>query len=876
MPDKESTMKWKVDISQLKSGMQDAKRSISLANAEFKAATAGLDKWQDSITGVEAKIKQLNATSQSQDKILNDLKQQYEIVARELGATSPEAEKLAIQIKNQEAACTRTKAQIEQYNSRLEELKSSSVDSRNAAEKLTDKIAEQETKLKKLKTQYAAAVLEYGKNSTEAKGLAKEIKSLSGELSENKSKMSAAEKAADQFDKTVDNAGKSADKAAKGGFTVLKGALANLVSQGITLAVKGLKDLTSEIGNLVKEGAAYSDTINTQSVVTGIAVDKLQEYYYMTDLVDVSVDTLTGSMSKLTRNMSTARKGSGDAYEAFKKLKVPIEDVNGNLRDNEDVFNDVITALGGIENETERDALAMAIFGKSAQELNPLIAAGGERIAELTKEAHEMGAVLSEESMTALNDVQDSLDRMGQSTSAVKRQFAAAAAPIVKEFLNPLTKAVTALPDAFRSGDYSVIITLVIGALMGLFTQATGYLPKFAEIGLGVLTQILLSLMQNAPQLVSVGFLLIQSLLSGLSSGIPQILAAIPSMLTEVIGTLTGEGLPMLLQSGIGFIMAILDGIKLMLPALLAQLPVIIEMICGFLIDSLPLVLDAGLQLLMSIVSAIPIFLQSLQPALPKIINTITSVLIQSTPILLKAAIQLLMAIIDAFPTILRILLVQTPEIVNTICTSLLDNLPLLIQAAVQLFFGILEAIPQVCIELGRQLPTIISAIVEGLGAGWSSIKDAGVNLISGLWEGISGSYSWIKEKITGWVGNVVDFMKDLFGIHSPSTLMANEIGRFLPGGIVKGNDSAMPQAKRDLQKSVNSMVAGLKADLDFPIDVTPKNPRSGGVGSAGMVRSQNITFNQYNNSPKALDRLTVYRQTNSLLFSAKVRLADV
>ena len=117
MADNESTMKWKVDISELKSAMQDAKRSISLANAEFKTATAGMDKWSKSTTGVEAKIKQLNQTSEQQKIILNNLESQYKIVAAEMGEDSSEAQRLKVQIENQRAAIAKTEAGIDKYNS---------------------------------------------------------------------------------------------------------------------------------------------------------------------------------------------------------------------------------------------------------------------------------------------------------------------------------------------------------------------------------------------------------------------------------------------------------------------------------------------------------------------------------------------------------------------------------------------------------------------------------------------------------------------------------------------------------------------------------------------------------------------------------------
>ena len=102
--DVESTVQWKLDIAQLKKGMQDARREISLANAEFKNATAGMDKWANTVTGVEAKTTQLTKVLDGQKKILGELQESYNITVAEMGEASPEAQRLKIQIENQEAA----------------------------------------------------------------------------------------------------------------------------------------------------------------------------------------------------------------------------------------------------------------------------------------------------------------------------------------------------------------------------------------------------------------------------------------------------------------------------------------------------------------------------------------------------------------------------------------------------------------------------------------------------------------------------------------------------------------------------------------------------------------------------------------------------
>ena len=179
----ETTTKFKVDISELKKGMQDAQRQIRLANAEFKAASSGMDDWGKSADGVSAKLKQLDTTLNSQKSILNALKEQYALVAREQGESSKGAQELAIKIANQQAAVNKTQKEIDKYTQTLKDLESG------------------------------------------ADGAGDDLNELAD---------------------SAEDAGKAAEKA-EGGFTVLKGALANLAAEGIKACASALADLTKEL-----------------------------------------------------------------------------------------------------------------------------------------------------------------------------------------------------------------------------------------------------------------------------------------------------------------------------------------------------------------------------------------------------------------------------------------------------------------------------------------------------------------------------------------------------------------------------------------------------------------------------------------------------
>lgn len=195
------------------------------------------------------------------------------------------------------------------------------------------------------------------------------------------------------------------------GVLTEKQAIENLKNMGKAAAVAGGALIGASIGSAIAVGQ-MADEVNTLSKQTGLSVEEIQKFKYASDRIDVSVETLTGSMSKLIRNMSSARDGNAATSEAFELLGISVVDVDGNLRNNNDVFQETIKALGEVENATERDSIAMSLFGKSAQDLNPLILGGAEALQQMGEEAEKAGYILSEDALNRANEFADGMDEL--------------------------------------------------------------------------------------------------------------------------------------------------------------------------------------------------------------------------------------------------------------------------------------------------------------------------------------------------------------------------------------------------------------------------------------------------------------------------------
>lgn len=261
---------------------------------------------------------------------------------------------------------------------------------------------------------------------------------LQKEIESSKKKIEEQKKAQEQLSAAMNDA-----KRYSGELAAEVGALA-----GAAVAA------TAGIMKFVSDAAAWADSMNTMRDVTGISTTDLQKFAYASELVDVSMETMTGSLTKLTRNMqSAAGDGTGAAAKAFEELGISVTDSVGQLRDRQDVFYEVIDALGKVGNETERDALAMNIFGKSAEQLNPLIKGGAETLKALGDEAERAGLILDQTTLDKLHGFNDEIDLLKAKGGQIAKIVGAEALPAVESLTEAADDLLTEIKQMADSGE---------------------------------------------------------------------------------------------------------------------------------------------------------------------------------------------------------------------------------------------------------------------------------------------------------------------------------------------------------------------------------------------------------------------------------------
>ena len=275
-------------------------------------------------------------------------------------------------------------------------------------ELLTKAIQDSTTKLDALKQAQKQLDDEVKKgnpiNQQEYRKLEREIALTESSIAKMKAQVDNTNPKVEKLKEGLKNVGETAQKVAKKGLEMTITAVETLGAVALATATALLK-MGIDAGNT-------ADELNTLSATTGLTTEQIQKFKYASDLIDVDLNTLTGALKKTTSAMNSAKSGTGKSAEAFKKLGVNIKNADGTLRSNNDVFNDSIRALGNIANETERDALAMELFGKSATELNPLIKGGIDVLDEMGKKAERLGLVLSQDAIDEANKFNDQLDMM--------------------------------------------------------------------------------------------------------------------------------------------------------------------------------------------------------------------------------------------------------------------------------------------------------------------------------------------------------------------------------------------------------------------------------------------------------------------------------
>ena len=802
-----------LDVTDFKSGIATLNREIRVIESGFKAAAAGMGDWDKKSGGLELRIKALNSQIELQKSKVAALDDIYKKVVAEKGATSKAAQDLQIRLNKENETLGKMQVELRESNTALE-------------------------------------------------NMGKEEKTTGDKTKDLDSAEDKAAKSTTHFGDTLKSLAGHAKNAANGIINLI-GHVAKLaagLALGLTISALGA---LAAIGALVLKSGEWADKFATLAGQTRLYTTRLQELDYIGKKLDVDLNTIATSQAKMTRNMAGSIDGTGDAADAFKKLGIRVTDSNGNLRDSKVVFGEIIDALGKIQNPTESDALAMALFGKSAMELNPLIDAGADKLAKLAEEANRVGAVMSEKDVEALDQFKDSSDALGNTIKGITGHLAAQFAPVLSlgikllnDFLaDPKThagldklagglstiagivsKAMTADNPIFalglgieKAGKGSGILTTLgqgleklgyivprlqaafkSGGIGGLFKAlipsggVTGILSGLGETIGKLLSNMLTGFASKPASLMKIGLDIIQGLGTGLTTAIPALLPVFMGLLTSLVAFIT-QMLPTLIQTGLTIVMQLAMGIMQAIPSLVPVVITIITNFVQFLVQNLPMLITAAIGMIVALATGIAQALPTLIPAVIGIIPVIVITLLENLPLLVGAALTLIIALAQGLIAAIPVLLPQIPIILKALVDAITTSLPMIGAAALTLITtlatGLIENLPLIA----TTVVSLIDTIVKGVKDLATTIWQVGTDIVTGVWNGIVANKDKFLTDIKKFFTDIIDGVKDILHIKSPSGIFM-DLGDKSALGFGKGFTGQF----RNIQEQVMNAIRGM------------------------------------------------------------------
>lgn len=691
---------------------------------------------------------------------------------------------------------------------------------------LTRQIEAQESKLEQLRKGLTAAAKEYGENDTRTLKWAQAVNDATADLNKMKAQLTKTEGGMDDLADATEEAGEAAEGAGSK-FSVMTVAMGNLISSGIQAAVSAVTELMGAVLHLdetTEEYRAAQGKLNTAFEAAGYGPETAKQAY--TEFYKILGETDTAAeasqlLAKLAQgqedvatwtNIAAGVSGTfGDSLPIEGLIEAANEtakvgQVTGTLADalnwagiSEDGFN---AQLAACSTESQRNQLIMDTLAGTYATASEAFYRNNEALVQARANQAALDA---------------SLSMLGGTIAELKNRIFSDFAPAVSQLIasfSDLLQGVDGADESFAQ------------ALGGLIQTGLEQLPGFLSVGVEIIAALVSGILDNVPALLTAGAELVASLVEAVL-----------------------ELLPKVLDAGVTLLDRFTTGIEEGLPDLVSRLPQVIDTILDFLTDNLPAILDQGVELLESLTDGILKTIPELVAALPEIITAFVDFIAENLPAILSAGVDILLhlteGIIDAIPKLVDSL----PKLITAVTSGLANLFPQIVQSGVtltlKLWDGIFSAIPR----LVGNLPQVIGAVVDGFDALMDGIVDVGWSIVEGLWAGIRSGAGWLLDKITGWANDILDSVTSAFGIHSPSAVFRDEVGRYLAQGIGVGFEREMDSVAARMQRAIPTPEVSFQRAL---------SGLSGGVGASSFSQ----TLNFY--GPEPISPAEAARQTRN------------
>ncbi|MDU5081995.1 hypothetical protein [uncultured Tissierella sp.] len=600
------------------------------------------------------------------------------------------------------------------------------------------------------------------------------------------------------------SAGKSAGSSIMGG---IKGAI---VKAGIGVAIA--KTITDSIkaGGALEQSIGGIETLFKDQAET---VRKNASEAYKTAGVSANeyMENVTSFSASLLQSMG------GDTKEAAKVAHMAMVDMSDNANKMGTDMRDIQNAYQGFAkgNYTMLDNLKLG-YGGTKTEMERLLA-------DATK-------------LTGIEYNIDNLADVYEAVNAIQKEIGITGTTAL-EAEQTISGSFSAMAAAFKN----TLGSLAIGeglkdSMKGLAETTSTFLfdnllPMLGNI-ISALPGAIITFIQAAgPAFMESGGELISSIANGIVTGVPLFFETMAEFMGNVV-TWIKEQLPTILKEGVAFISNFANGIMEGRPGVIESIGDIISNLMVAIWEAVPVILESGIQLIANLAKGIwdnlPAVIESIKNVLASLINTI----IEHYPEYLEKGIEIITNVAKGIWDNLPHIVSTLGDLINKLIGKIVENLPKFLDKGFELIVkmasGIVKAIP----DIVAKAPEVVSALVKAFGSLIGEFVGIGADIVKGLWEGIKSVKNWILDKISGFVGDITSGIKDFFGIKSPSKVMADEVGKWLPMGLAVGIE--------DNIKLVSKAMELLGEEASFSSNLSYSLPR--GAFNVASNQSDNVS----------------------------------
>lgn len=508
-----------------------------------------------------------------------------------------------------------------------------------------------------------------------------------------------------------------------------------------------------------RKTADFGDKVDKMSQKLGLSTDAYQKWDYVLNLAGTEMSSMTTGLKTLTNKIDDAKNGGSDAQEMFSKLGISMDELNKMSR--EEAFEATIKGFQGMEDSTERAALANDLFGRSGQNLTPLFNQSAKQTEEQIELAEKYGMVMPEAAVKASAAFNDSLTTMQMTFTGLKNRM-------MGEFLPAMTQVTDGMAKLF-AGDDSGAEDVAKG-IEGIIKKVGDVLPKIIKIGADIAVNLGKAFIDNLKSNLGGG-----QLVDAFSNGVDMIVENVPAWI-ENLATQFAENAPTIAEQGTEMILKLGEGLVKALPQLISAAGSIVNGLLRVFVGIPALLLARG-------ASAVGSFVLGLL----KKANSVAT-----------AGAKLVSSAVKGLKKLPSQFLAWAGKGISSFVKGISNGAKKAVDAAKKLASG----------------------AVDKLKAGFDKVKDIGMNVVKGIGQGITNGKKWIEGRIREFVGNVKSFLKRLFKIGSPSKWARDEIGKMIDRGLAIGIsdnadmvDDAMEDVIPDLEKNRFSLTSDVPAN---------------------------------------------------------------